>query len=440
MRVLGGRLIRGQQSLVRGTRTAFVLRITALGLNFIATFVLARFLSPSGFGAFAWSLAIVSILRLLVSGGFDLLIVREAATAMAAGGWSRLRGILEKSTRYWLLGSLLSGVVIVAGARLLRVGSVQERAALTVAVLALPALAVLTGRQAVIQGIGAPGTARVGEDLVLPATFVFLVAADRFLLPADKQTVGSVVARVAAAWAALLVAYTASRRRLPPAYRLSKQGVRLRSVLGEALPMLAVTAFNAIIADIGTAVVGVISSGADAGVYAAASRLAALVGLAELAVNAALAPVVVTLYKAKRMEDLRTLLTRNVRIMATFAFAVGVVLLILAPQLLGLFGHHFRSGAATLRILVVGWELNVFAGAASLVLVMTGRQRVAAKGLAAGIVVNIPAAFLLVPVFGMVGAAWASLVSVALWNLILLWYVRRKDGVDASVMGRHAAQ
>jgi len=417
---------------------AFVIRLVALGLNFISIFVLARFLSASGFGAFAWSLAIVSILRLLVSGGFDLLVVREAATAMATGSWGRLRGTLESSTRYWLAGSVLIGALVVTAVHLLRVGSDEQRAALTVAVFSLPALAVLTGRQALIQGTGGAGTSRLGEDVVLPATFVLLVVADKMLLATGTQAQGSVAGRVFAAWAALLVAYTASRRRLPDAYRLAKQVVRLRSVLGEALPMLAVTAFNAIIADIGTTVVGIVSTGAHAGVYAAASRVAALVGLAELAVNAALAPVVVTLSRAGAKDELRNILTRNVRAAALFALAIGSFLFLLAPQVLGLFGHQFATGAAALRILIVSWEVNIFGGAASLVLVMTGRQRVAAAGLAAGVVLNIPAAFILVPAFGMAGAAWASLVSVTVWNVALVWYVRHKDGLDASVLGWHA--
>src|SRR5215210_8223785 len=83
--------------LLRGTSAAFHLRVVALGLNFASTLILARFLGPSGFGAFAWSLAIVQILRLAISGGFDLLIVREAAHAGATGDWARFRGILERS-------------------------------------------------------------------------------------------------------------------------------------------------------------------------------------------------------------------------------------------------------------------------------------------------------------------------------------------------------
>ena len=97
--------------LLRGTSAAFLFRVTALALNSIAAAeLLARFLGPAGFGAFAWSLAIVTILRLLVSGGFNLLIVREAAAAMAGGSWARLRGVMDRSASVWLAGSSIARV------------------------------------------------------------------------------------------------------------------------------------------------------------------------------------------------------------------------------------------------------------------------------------------------------------------------------------------
>jgi O-antigen/teichoic acid export membrane protein len=416
-----------------------LLRATALALTFVTTVALARFLGPTGFGAFAWSLAIVTILRLLVSGGFGVLIVREAARAVAHANWAQLRGVFGRSTSFAVIASFAGGLIAVAAAYLLGVGTAQQREALALAAFALPALALLTGRQALIQGTGEPGLARLSEDLVLPASFLALVFVMHAAVPSSDETIAAVGVRVAAAYAALLVAYRMSQRRLPPNFWSSQQAVRLRSVLGEAMPMLAVIAFNAMIADLGTSVLGIVSTSADAGIYAAASRLAMLVVLAEFAVNAALMPLVAKLHAGNQISELRAVITRNVRISALFALVVGAMLVALAPQILGLFGPEFRSGAWTLRILVLGWELNMFAGAASLVLVMTGRERIAAKGLTAGLIVTIPATVVLAQVFGPVGAAWAAVLGIFVWNALLVLYVRRADGLDVTVVGRHAA-
>jgi O-antigen/teichoic acid export membrane protein len=423
--------------LLRGTSSAFVLRVAALSLNFATTFLLARFLGPVGFGAFAWSLAVVTVLRLLISGGFNLLLVREAAAAVAHGSWARFSELLGTSIRFWLVGSAVAATLAVGGTYLAAIGEPLQRDALLIGVFALPGLALLTGWQAVIQGTGAPGTSRFSEDFVLPSTLLILIVAVHALAATGHEVLGSVASRVIAVYVALGVAYVSARKRVPAAQGVARSTARLGPLFRAAGPLLAVTAANAIIADVGTSVVGAISGSTDAGVYAVASRVAALVGLAELAVNATLMPLVARLHATARMDELGPVITRNVRAMAAFAVSVGCVLSIAAPQILGLFGAEFSSGAATLRILVLGWILNMFAGSASLVLVMTGREGVAARGLTLGLMINIPAAIWFSSMFGPAGAAWASVLSVVIWNSLLVRYVWKWDGLDVTVLGKH---
>jgi O-antigen/teichoic acid export membrane protein len=43
---------------------------------------------------------------------------------------------------------------------------------------------------------------------------------------------------------------------------------------------------------------------------------------------------------------------------------------------------------------------------------------------------------LLIPKFGALGAAIASSTALSAWNLAMMFYVRRKLGLDATALGR----
>jgi len=65
---------------------------------------------------------------------------------------------------------------------------------------------------------------------------------------------------------------------------------------------------------------------------------------------------------------------------------------------------------------------------------MTGRQVHATMIFAGALVLSIVLNVLFIPRFGAAGAAVASSSATAAWNLVMLIYVRRTIGIDASAL------
>jgi O-antigen/teichoic acid export membrane protein len=74
-------------------------------------------------------------------------------------------------------------------------------------------------------------------------------------------------------------------------------------------------------------------------------------------------------------------------------------------------------------------------GLAALVLNMTGHERDTAKGIAVSALLNVTLNALLIPLWGIEGAALASTLSMVVWNSLLVVLVHRRLGLHATALG-----
>ena len=118
-----------------------------------------------------------------------------------------------------------------------------------------------------------------------------------------------------------------------------------------------------------------------------------------------------------------------------FSLPVAAGLLVFGQRFLLIFGAEFTTGRAALSILSAGQLINVAMGAVGLLLVMTGHERDAAKGIGIGALLNIILNALMIPRWGLEGAAIANAGSIIAWNVLLALWVYRRLGIDATAFG-----
>ena len=72
--------------------------------------------------------------------------------------------------------------------------------------------------------------------------------------------------------------------------------------------------------------------------------------------------------------------------------------------------------------------ISSLSGPAGNILQMTNNQNVYAKSLFVAALANIVLNYILIPIYGINGAAIASMFSLAIWNILMIYEVRRKFG------------
>jgi O-antigen/teichoic acid export membrane protein len=100
-----------------------------------------------------------------------------------------------------------------------------------------------------------------------------------------------------------------------------------------------------------------------------------------------------------------------------------------------LFGQAFTAGYLPMVILIGGHVVAALLGAFNGLLNMTGNEAAGARAIAVGAFVNLVLNIALIPVYGMVGAATATLISALVWHGMLSWGIRKHVGIRPTVFG-----
>ena len=424
---------------MRGSAGVLVLRGLATVLTFCVTILLARFLGADGFGAYAWALSWMTILRLVVTLGYDNLLVREVAVLAPNGNWGQLRGLVRRCNQT-VIGVSLVALPLAAGLGALVAGlGTSQFAALAVGLLGLPLVSLMTMRQAVVQGLSRIISSRLPEDLVSPVIFLALVVGAKLLWPRTLDATVATGLRVVSLALALGLAIVLVRRYLPKNVGPAEYIYDLKRLAASSIPLVIIGSANTFVLEFGTIVVGAAVGSAAAGGYAVAGKIAFTLTLIEFAANQALAPVVANLHVRGEHRRLQSALTKTARAVVGVAALGGVLIIVFAAPLLAFFGPEYSGFENVLRVLVVAWLLNLAAGPCGLLLIMTGRERDVAAALIGAAILCVPLTVGLTLILGSIGAAVATAMIMAMWNLVLVWRSWTVWRLDTTATGVLAA-
>ncbi|MBS1262294.1 MAG: hypothetical protein MAG453_01637 [Calditrichaeota bacterium] len=426
--------------LAGGSAGSFALKLTSIGAAFLTTYVLTNTIGAAGYGAYAYAIGWVYLLMIPALIGLDRLLLREIPVLVKRADWPRLRGLLRRSHQVVIALSLLIGAVVAAAA--LAAGPVLDTVTpemlrtLAVAMIALPLYAVLRLRQTILLARDRVIASQLGELLILPGLGLVIVAALALAAPDSLTPVAAVLAMAVSALAGIVVLVMLARGTSPPELRARRPAFMHREWLTAAVPMLLVAGMQVLNQRVDILIVGTMLGAEKAGIYAVANRGALLLMLAFFAVNQPLAPVVSSLYEERNHARLQNLITRATRVMLLLAAPAAVVLIAFATPFLSLFGPEFVAGREPLIIIAAAEVIVIGFGSVSTLLLMTGHERAAAFGAGFSALLNIALNLLLIPRFGMVGAAWALAVGQTVAVATMSAIVRRRLGINSTPFGR----
>lgn len=419
--------------LFRASGTMLVLQIGGAALSLLLGIVLGRSLGKTAYGEYAYALAWINVLLIPAMLGQGTAAVRFVAEYAANARHALLRGFLRRSML--LVGCASLAVAGIAGSIVFVVDwPLDRRLSFLTALALLPALGLLTLWRGVLQGFRQALRAFAGLLILRPTlTLLAVVAA---LAVGVKLDSGSALALNVFASIAVLV---------PVGYWVYRAaGLVSRSAecsyatlrwLRVGIPLLATGALSTVLAQADLVMLGSLRGSAEAGIYAAAIRIAAGVGFGLVAGNAVVAPMIAAHFHAGEMTELRRVLRLTARAVLFFTLLLMLGVIVLGHWALGLFGRGFEDGYAALIILAGAQALNALAGPVAYLMSMTGHQNRAAVILAVAVVVALVLNAVLIPPFGAVGAGLATVGGTLCWNLLMLLHVRAKIGVNPTAFG-----
>lgn len=155
----------------------------------------------------------------------------------------------------------------------------------------------------------------------------------------------------------------------------------------------------------------------EVGIFNIGFKIALLVSFSLLAFRQIFAPSVSALFargKIQLIEELNKTITKWI---FTISLIIFFNIILFSESILSVFGDEFIVGANVLLILALGELISSGMGLAGNILEMSGRPKVELLNTTATLVLILVLNYLLIPVYGITGAAVSYSVTIALVNL-----------------------
>jgi len=423
--------------LLKGSAGSFVLQVVYAGFAFLNAIVLARMLGTEGYGAFANAIGWISLLSVPATFGFATLLIRDIAIYRSKKDWELLRGLLRFSDKFVFLASLLLALIAAASVCILYPSQYQAtmRRTVLISLIMVPILSAYNLREAAICGLEYVIRARFPGMVVRPAVLFCGVITLYLVWPGLLSAPMAMGVNVLGGGVALVLAISSLRKLLPVDSKFASAKYERRTWLMTAVPMLVYSGSQIVLGQSDIVMLGAMRGAHEVGQYAAASRISQLLMFIPLSTEIIAAPVISRLYSRGDTARLQRVVTVMVR--STFAAALpfGTVLFFMGSYVLGLFGRGFIVADPALRILVVGKVFAISMGSGSLLMGMIGRERALSVVVVCMAILNITLNAAIIPQYGLYGAAVATILSMAVSQVVLVAYLINRVGFDVSIFG-----
>lgn len=408
------------------------LKITFAGLTFLATILLVRLLGAANYGVYAYIYALITVLSIPSQFGLPPLALRETARGMAREDGALVRGIWIWAGRFVVFTAL--GLALLAG---LAIWLWHERfsgaylSTFAWALLLVPLTALGNLRGAALRGLHRVVQGSLPENLLQPGVLVVLLGG-AFLVGLSLSPAQAMSLQVTAAAAAFGVGAWLLLRATPTEVRRTAPRFEGRFWIQSVLPLAFIGGMQLINKNASIVILGFFVPAEQIGIYRVAVQVSILASFGLQAMNMVVAPRFASLYARGEKKRLQHLVTYSARAILGFNLLVTAGFAVLGRWFLGLFfGIEFTAAYAPFMILLIGQFVNSAAGSVGFLLNMTGHERETARGMAVAAVLNLLLNFLLIPPFGMIGAAVATAAAMLTWNLLLWWAVRKRLGINS---------
>lgn len=419
----------------RGSIISISIKILGAGTAFALQVLLARALGVTQFGIYIYVLTWINILVLLSTLGFENTLVRFIAVYKSKHLWSLMRGLLRTAISSGLFSAIiLACILALINWRLIDNPDYVNSSTFVVAAILIPALFLTTIGQAALRGLKDIVRSQLPSQVVYPA---IMIAAVYLWLAYDKGISApfAMGINVIAAFLTTVLVFWWLRKKLPEEIHNISSATSHSEWFHMALPMLILSGMHVVLNQTDIIMLGIMTGPDPAGIYGAVSRISSLVAFGLTAVTAILAPVIAELYSSGKKEILQKVLTQSARGIFVFTTVMAGILILFGPWVLSLFGSEFSKGYTPLGILLVGQTINAMAGPVGFVMTMTGHHKQAAWIIGFSSASNIFLNIILIPLYGMIGAAIATAVTMAAWNIVMFLYIRDRLRLDTTIGG-----
>jgi O-antigen/teichoic acid export membrane protein len=391
-------------------------QLVRFGYNLAA----ARLLGAEVLGTYALVVAVMQVAETMAIGGCDAGLLRFVSQREGKERRQVIASAIKRTALMAFVAGLLIALFSKQIASLLHGGDLLRMTLLSVAV-AMPLSVTASMAGFAIQAHQRLMPKMIATQIIVPGTFLLSMLAIRYLW-----------GREAALALPFMIAPLAACVWILPGFR-RMTGVRLSDALRAggnrelnhfALPLLAVSLFTMLSHWIDVVMLGFLTDVHTVGLYQPAARTAGLLRSVLIAFSGIAAPMIAGYHGRRDFDGIRATYEMVTRWTLTLVMLPFLLLALFPADVLSVFGKGFTDGAVAMALLSVSSLLLAWFGLGNTVLAMSGGERLSMINQAVALVLQAFLHWLLIPRFGLNGAALSTLVVMILLTLARMIQLR----------------
>jgi len=407
-----------------------------MGFSMLNGILLARILQPGIYGEYAFLLTLVEILTILALLGTPSLITREVAAGISGNSPFLVKGVLRWSRAVSAVGALVISAVALTVLYFNKGGIIQSlgTAGLMFGMSLVLIDSIMSQNYCSLQGLYKIVLPQVLSNLLVPGLFFLCLLMVYILVPETRNVDTVFFFLFLSRLLVMVVSEIFKNRILPNDVKNAVPAFQYGKWLRSALPLLGVGLMVIINRRIDIIMLGFFANASDIGIYRVAQRGAEILLVGVMAVDAELNPIVARELDKGEKKGLQKIITKS--IWSSLFITLPLALLFIfggKPLISFIYGDVYAPAAVPLAILSLGYLSLCFLGRGNVILTM-GRFEtftLLAVGIGAGL--NVALNFILIPKYGINGAAAATAVSIAVRMMVEAYYAHKHTGIDTTI-------
>jgi O-antigen/teichoic acid export membrane protein len=405
--------------------------------RFIIALLLARVLGPGNYGLYVLAISAAALFAGISQLGLDDAMVRYVAILSGRGDHQGVRGTIQVGLGVSMAVGLVMGGVLLAGARPIAEGLFDEPAlipVLRVIAVIVPLLTVSNVLAGTARGFGRMDHVAFAENVVMSLVRLVLLAAIAFMGKLDLFSSALMfgVSDVAASITLIVLV----NKDFPLKGILGRDVRRdMNAILRFALPLWLSGVLRQFRRNIQTLLLGALAAASSVGIFAVVGRVNLVAHVFLLSILVAVKPILARLHDRRDQDGLQHLYRTATRWALTLTLPFFLVMVLYPRPILTVFGQAFGAGATALIIMSFAELANAATGICGPMIDMTGHTRVKLANSVLWTILAVAGNALLVPRWGLIGAAIAMVIAIASVNILCVievWVLERLVPFDRS--------
>jgi O-antigen/teichoic acid export membrane protein len=257
------------------------------------------------------------------------------------------------------------------------------------------------------------------KEMLFPCLFLSLAV---FFLTIDN----SLSSLIYAFGTALIITFIINLIFISKLYK-NLQGISQKSIfyrplelLRFSLPVLFVGVSYLLLNQLSKIMIGFFQVSENVGIFNAAMNIGAMLVIFLNCIDAVFAPYISELHATQNISKLNRVFKTTTRWVFTLTLPLCFLCVIFSKNIMSIFGNEYISGYYVLIVLSIGYTINSITGSVAYILQMSGKQDIELFNMIIAVFINLLINYLLIPEFGIIGAAFATGFSIAVLNIIRL--------------------